>query len=380
MDNMEKLLLLKRKTDKNKIKTEDIINYISVDKRINTLEESAPFLIDELIKIRKSEESKINEKLTKENISFSNLRGKFENRKSAENIYFIDNSESETYVLGDLHGDSLTLLHFIDRVDFIEKVKNKIKINLIFVGDYVDRGHKMFKTIELIMVLKYLFPENIFLLRGNHDGGTVLSEDEYKLCVGRNVGTTDDDYFTAMLFNKLKEHEKGTFLLRKYHSFFNSLAHLAVVYDEDKIYFITHGGIPRPKNESKSSDKSKYSHFECISDLNSEDDKVLDFKGDTPMFNMMWSDPAEDYEVDLGKRRFSFYRADFDEFCNKFGIDMIVRGHEAFEDGAKEFFDGKLITVFTSGKFSEEENPESAYNDVRPCILGIRNGKNIVIR
>ena len=374
MDNMEKMLLLKRKAEKKKLKTEDLVNYISVEKRISTLEETAPFLIDELIKIKHQEESAVNNELTHKFTSFAQLNGKYENGKLGENTYFIDNSNSETYVLGDLHGDSLTLLHFIERVDFIEKVQSDVKINFVFLGDYVDRGHKMFKTLELVMLLKYLFPKNIFLLRGNHDGGTVISEDEYKLCVGRNIGTTDDDYFTAFLFNKLTEHGNNKSLLRKYHAFFDSLAHLAVIYDEDKIYFLTHGGIPRPKKTDK------YGHLKFISDLNSSAEEVLDFKGDTPAFNMTWSDPAEYAEADLGKRRFSFYREDFDAFCEKFGIDMLIRGHEAFENGYKEFFDGKLITVFTSGKFSEEENLESAYNDVKPCIYGIKNGKGIVIR
>ncbi len=380
MDNMEKLLLLKRKAEKNKIKTEDIVNYVSIDKRISTMEELETFLIDELIKIKNAEESAVNNRLTHENISFADLKGNFENGKWGENIYFTDNTDSETYVLGDLHGDSLTLLHFLERVEFLEKVQRGDRINFIFLGDYVDRGHKMFKTLELVMILKYLFPENIFLLRGNHDGGKVLSENEYKLCVGRNIGTTDEDYFTAMLFNKLKEHGKDMSLLRKYHSFFDSLCNLAVVYDKDMIYLLTHGGIPRPKNISETPDKTKFGHFKFISDLNSNAEELLDFKGDTPAFNMMWSDPAEDYEIDFKKRRFSFYRDDFDEFCSKFGIDMIIRGHEAFEDGYKEFFDGKLVTVFTSGKFSEANNPESDYNDVKPCIYGLKNGRRIVIR
>ncbi len=293
-----------------------------------------------------------------------------EDGKIGGKIYFLNNDNYINYIFGDLHSDRTSLVEFLKVISFVDRIQNDEKIRLIFLGDYIDRGKSAFKTLELILILKYLFPSSIFLLRGNHDGGTLISENEYKLCVGRNDNTTDDDYFVASLFNTLIELNKPLTLLKEYLKFFNNLCHIAFIKNDNEIVMCVHGGIPRPKSEA-------YEHLNNISDLYNE--KIVDDLSGSIIHNMLWSDPAEDTNLYRSTRRFYFYKPHFDAFINKFYISKVVRGHQAFNEGYKKFFDGKLISIFSSGK-SVNTNPDTAYDDIVPCVLMLHNGDQKIIR
>ena len=79
--------------------------------------------------------------------------------------------EAPVKVFGDIHGQYQDLMRFFDLFSApIQGPGGDIDgLDYIFLGDYVDRGTHSLETICLLMALKIKFPNQIHLLRGNHE-------------------------------------------------------------------------------------------------------------------------------------------------------------------------------------------------------------------
>lgn len=75
--------------------------------------------------------------------------------------------EAPVKVCGDVHGQYSDVLRLFDKGQFPPLA------NYLFLGDYVDRGPQSLEVVTLFLAYKCKFPNNFFMLRGNHECGAI---------------------------------------------------------------------------------------------------------------------------------------------------------------------------------------------------------------
>ena len=230
--------------------------------------------------------------------------------------------ESPITVCGDIHGQYPDLLKLFELGGFPPNT------NYIFMGDYVDRGKQSIECICLLLAYKIKYDENFFILRGNHECGSI----------NRIYGFFDEC--------KRRYNVK---LWKLFVDLFNCLPIAASI--DDKI-FIVHGGS---SPELKTVDQLQ---------------KVMrptDIPEDGLLCDILWSDPDENAsgfgENDRGVSC-TFNETVLKNFLAKNDLDLLCRAHQVVEDGYEFFGNRQLVTVFSAPNYCGEFDNSGAIMDV----------------
>ncbi|BAT98940.1 hypothetical protein LR48_Vigan06g134300 [Vigna angularis] len=235
--------------------------------------------------------------------------------------------EAPINVCGDIHGQYPDLLRLFEYGGFPPDS------NYLFLGDYVDRGKQSVETICLLLAYKIKFPENFFLLRGNHECASI----------NRIYGFYDEC--------------KRRFSVRLWKIFtdcFNCLPVAAVI--DDKILCM-HGGL--------SPDMDSLDQIKAI-------ERPVDVPDQGLLCDLLWADPDSDIrgwgENDRGVS-YTFGPDKVAEFLKKHELDLICRAHQVVEDGYQFFADRQLVTIFSAPNYCGEFNNAGALMCVDETLL-----------
>ena len=252
-------------------------------------------------------------------------------------------------ICGDTHGqynDLLRLFEFGGRPP---------KTNYLFLGDYVDRGKNSVETMGLLLAYKIKYPNNIYLLRGNHESELI----------NHVYGFYDE---CRRRYN-LK-------IYKLFSDCFNWLPISAIV--DDKILCM-HGGI--------SPDLNSLDKIRKIVRPTEVPDKGL-------LCDLLWSDPDKNVDGWGTNERgvsYTFNENIVNKMVEDLDIDLICRAHQVVEKGYEFFADKKLVTVFSApnycnqfdnagGMMIVDENLICGFKILTPKIMNLTNMYKKLVR
>ena len=236
----------------------------------------------------------------------------------------LDDSKSEIYIIGDIHGNLDTLLRLIDIIS------KKNPEHVIFLGDIVDRGIKQLECLTLILALKIRYPNKYYLLKGNHE--TLEMNQEY--------GFFQD--FTS----KFNDQKKFDEILAVY----NALPFCALI---NKSILCLHGGIPEDIDILRK-----------LRDLKPKEIALVFKSIEISLMQIMWNDPKsglKGFSESFRGPGIKFFGEDvFNDFMKKNKLKYLIRSHELFPEGYRWFFKKRLLSIFSSANYRGKIAPNPA--------------------
>ncbi|CAM6092853.1 unnamed protein product [Calypogeia fissa] len=223
-------------------------------------------------------------------------------------------------ICGDIHGQYFDLLNIFE-MNGLPSDENPY----LFNGDFVDRGSFSVECILTLFAFQCLYPNGLYLTRGNHESKSMNKiygfEGEVKTKYNEQMSELFTEVFCA----------------------------LPLAYVINEKVFVVHGGL-------FSSDGVKLSDIRAINRFREPPDEGL-------MSELLWSDPHPGVGRIPSKRGVgvAFGSDVTKQFLKDNNLDMIIRSHEAKDEGYEESHDGKLFTVFSAPNYCDQMGNKGAF-------------------
>ncbi|KAJ3426109.1 serine/threonine-protein phosphatase [Anaeramoeba flamelloides] len=241
-----------------------------------------------------------------------------------KNVTYIDlSNDQEITVVGDLHGQFMDLFQILEFTG-MPGPNNQY----LFNGDLIDRGLHSLEVVLTVFLMKILFPQYVHINRGNHESLLLNLTYGFYEEVSQKIGGSAFPLFTEIFI----------------------WLPLATVINH-KI-FVVHGGLC-----------GKYGV--TIKDIEAIDRTMQPVqdpkKSETDLLScLLWSDPGEFETGFVPNPRACSVMFGVDvtkDFLQNNNLELIVRSHEAVEDGYEFMHENLILTIFSAANYrGDEEN------------------------
>lgn len=197
----------------------------------------------------------------------------------------------------------------------------------------MDRGKQSLETICLLLAYKIKYPENFFILRGNHECASI----------NRIYGFYDEC--------KRRYNIK---LWKTFTDTFNCLPVAAII---DEKILCMHGGL-----------SPELQNMEQIKRIM----RPTDIPDTGLLCDLLWADPDKDIvgwgENDRGVS-FTFGEDVVAQFLRRHDLDLVCRAHQVVEDGYEFFARRQLVTIFSAPNYCGEFDNAGAMMSVDETLM-----------
>ncbi|CEF66271.1 Serine/threonine-protein phosphatase 5 [Strongyloides ratti] len=278
---------------------------------------------------------------------FSNICHRVSEILAAESTLLLINSETQSesfLVLSDIHGAFEVLIYNFFNHHCLPK--NKI----IILGDYVDKGADDAFICLLLFLCKIVWPNKLFLLRGNHEIRDMNRQKDFPDNCVKLLG----DISTFYLFNFVFERMP-----------------IAAIWNNN--VYLAHGGISQWINS-----RDDVTNIKRPLKLN----RTL--KSRLLITDILWSDP---YRKTYSKKEefqkyfcpskrgcgFAYSKEGLEEIMKCLNVSMVVRGHQTSSKGFVEEYKGICYTIHSK--------PSSTYDSFgSSCLLYLDDNGNVLLK